>query len=427
MSKILIVDDDEMMLMMARHILSRKYEIVTATTGAEAIELFERERPDMVLSDLMMPEMDGYELHRILQEKSASTVPIMFMSADESEETESKGFEVGAEDYIRKPLKPDVLLRRVGNIIEHRDKVRGLEEAASTDQLTKLLNKTASQKEIEAAVKNSSGALLMIDLDSFKLVNDIYGHAAGDKILIVFAELIRKIIREKDLAGRMGGDEFVAFLHGVDDEKILVSKTNFLNEQILIAAKKILGNEMQIPLGTSIGAVFVPDEGNVFQKLYEKADSALYEVKQRGKHGISVFGKKNRADESSTVEGISQMRMILGERNVEPGAYFVEFETFKKIYQLLTRMVDTYSKGLVLMQFTLAAEKFSEEFKEVLIQSLRRSDCVTQSGKKFLALLMEATEAEADGMKNRIFSRLKNFNAREIIFERENVRNETHT
>ena len=79
MSKILVVDDEEMMLMMARHILSRKYEIITANSGAEAIELFEQERPDMVLSDLMMPEMDGYELHRILQEKSGETVPIMFM------------------------------------------------------------------------------------------------------------------------------------------------------------------------------------------------------------------------------------------------------------------------------------------------------------------------------------------------------------
>ncbi len=86
MSKILVVDDEEMMLMMARHILSTKYEVVTASDGFEAIELFERERPDMVLSDLMMPEMDGYELHRILQEKSAGSVPIMFMSADDSED-----------------------------------------------------------------------------------------------------------------------------------------------------------------------------------------------------------------------------------------------------------------------------------------------------------------------------------------------------
>ena len=422
MSKILIVDDEEMMLMMARRILSTKYEVITATTGEEAIELFEHERPDMVLSDLMMPEMDGYELHRILQEKSAEPVPIMFMSADDSEETESKGFEVGAEDYIRKPLKPDVLLRRVGIIIEHLDKVRGLETAASTDQLTKLLNKSAAQREIGEMLKNSTGALLMIDLDSFKLVNDIYGHAAGDKILIAFAELIRKIIRENDLAGRMGGDEFIAFLQNVYDEKILINKAKFLNEQILIAAKNILGNDMQIPLGVSIGAVFVPDARNTFQKLYEKADSALYEVKQNGKHGISVFNEKNYgAEKSSTVEGISQIRMILGERNVEAGAYFVDFETFKKFYQLLSRMVDNYNKGLVLMQFTLTTENFAEEFKEVLINSLRKSDCVTQSGKKFLALLMEATELESDSVKNRIFSRLKNFNAHEIIFEREKI------
>ena len=402
MSKILIVDDEEMMLMLAERILSQKYEIVTATTGEEAIELFERERPDMVLSVLMLP-------------------PVIFMSADESDETESKGFEVGAEDYIRKPFKPDVLLRRVGNIIDNLDKIHGLELAASTDALTKLLNKAATQKKIGELVKDAYGALLMVDLDSFKLVNDIYGHAAGDKILIRFAELIRRMIRENDVAGRMGGDEFIVFLQNVSNEKILVDKTNFLNEQILIAAKNLLGNEMQIPLGVSVGAVFVPEEGKDFHQLYEKADAALYEVKQHGKHGISIFGEKNHAEKTSAVEGISQMRMILGERNVEAGAYFVEFETFKKIYRLLTRMAESYKKGLVLMQFTLAEEKSAEEFKDVVIHALRRSDCVTQSGKKFLVLLPEATELEADGVRNRIFSRLKNFNAREIIFEREKV------
>lgn len=422
MSKILIVDDEKMMLMLAKRILSQKYEIITASTGAEAIELFDREHPDMVLSDLMMPEMDGYELHRILQERSAEPVPIVFMTADESDEAESKGFEVGADDYIRKPVKPDVLLRRVGNIMDNLDKIHGLEVAASTDPLTKLLNKSAAQRELGEIVKNSIGALLMIDLDNFKLVNDIYGHAMGDKILIMFAELIRKIVRESDLLGRMGGDEFIAFLQNVNNEKILTYKTTFLNEQLVIMAKKLLGNEMQIPLGVSVGAVFVPDAGNNFQKLYEKADSALYEVKKRGKHGISFFNENNHATEkSSSVEGISQMQMILGERNVEAGAYFVEFEIFKKIYQLLARMMESYKKGLVLMQFTLSEENFAEEFKEVLIHSLRRSDCVTQSGKKFLVLLPEATELEADGVRNRIFSRLKNFNAREIIFEREKV------
>ena len=260
----------------------------------------------------------------------------------------------------------------------------------------------------------------MIDLDSFKLVNDIYGHNMGDKILIVIGELIKKIIRANDLAGRMGGDEFIAFLENVDDEKILQDKTTFLNEQLLITAKKLMGSDMQIPLGTSIGAVFVPDEGRDFQTLCKKADKALYDVKQHGKHAISIFGEHNH-EKKVSVEGISQMRMILSERNIEPGAYFVEFEDFKKIYRLLSRMADNYKKGLTLMQFTLPEKSFAEEFKEILIRSLRKSDCVTQNGNKFLILLMEATEKESDTVKERIFSRVKNFFVDKIVFEREGI------
>ena len=420
MSKILIVDDEEMMLMMARRILSRKYDVITATTGAEAIELFQSEQPDMVLSDLMMPGLDGYELQRILQKMSAEPVPIMFMTADDSGESESKGFEVGAADYIRKPLKPDVLLRRVGNIIDNLDKIHGLETAASTDPLTGLLNKTASQKEIGDRVKTAAGALLMIDLDSFKLVNDLYGHGMGDKVLIHFARLIKEIIRENDLAGRMGGDEFIAFLQNVDDEKILQDKAAYLNEQLLIVAKKLMGRDMQIPLGTSVGAVFVPDEGRDFANLYKKADNALYDVKQHGKHGLAVFGIHKPA-ENLAVGGLSQLRKILEERNQESGAYFVDFETFKKIYRLMARMADSYQKGLTLMQFTLNDNDFAEEFKTVLLKSLRRSDCVSQSGNKFVVLLSEATEKESDGVKDRIFSRLENLLADKISFEREKI------
>ena len=416
MSKILIVDDDEMMIMLARRILSTKYEVVTATSGAEAIEIFERERPDMILSDLMMPEMDGYELQRILQEKSGEVVPIMFMSASEDDESEIKGFEQGAADYIHKPMRPDVLLRRVGNIIENLEKIRKLEVKSSTDSLTKLLNKTAAQREIGEMVKKSAGALLMIDLDSFKLVNDIYGHNTGDKILIRFAELIKSVIRAEDLAGRMGGDEFIAFLQNVADEKVLQAKTISLNEQILIVAKKIMGSDMQIQLGVSIGAVFVPSEGREFTTLYKKADKALYEVKQNGKHGLSVFGAQNSG--KTSVGELSELRKILGERNNESGAYFVDFEAFKIIYRLLARM--EHKKGLMLIQFTVEND-LAEEFKEILVQSLRKSDCVTQNGNKFLILLQEATESESEIVKNRILSRLEGNLAVGIKFECEKV------
>ena len=420
MKKILVVDDEEIMLMMARRILARKYEVIAAATGAEAIELFERERPDMVLSDLLMPEMDGYELHQRLQEISEHSVPIMFMTADESSESESRGFDVGAADYIRKPFKPQILLRRVENILDNAEKIHGLKAAATTDPLTKLPNKSAVQNKIGELVEKTSGALLILDLDSFKLVNDLYGHAAGDKILIHFAELIKKIIRANDVAGRIGGDEFLAFLQNVHDEKILRDKTDFLNAEILRDAKKIMGADMQIPLGVSVGAVFVPDAGRNFAALKELADKSLYDVKQHGKHGVTVFGV-HVAENFSEVEGLSQMRRILGERNVAAGAYMTDFDAFKKIYQLFVRMENHFAKGVVLMQFTLDAEEFAQDLEDALINSLRRSDCVTRHGKNFLVLLSEMTEDDADNIKDRIFSQLKKIPADKISFAREKI------
>lgn len=420
MQKILVVDDEKIMLMLARRILSKKYEVVVATSGSEAIKLFESEKPDLVLSDLLMPEMDGYELHKTLQEKSQEPVPIIFMTADESAESESKGFEVGAADYIRKPLKPDVLLRRVGNILENLDKIHGLKTAASTDQLTGLLNKHAAQDEISNLLEKTTGALLMLDLDGFKLVNDIHGHAMGDKILSRFADLIRKIIRESDLAGRMGGDEFAVYLQNVHDEKILRDKTIYLNEQLLAAAKKLMGEDIQIPLGVSVGVVFCPDEGRNFSELYKKADEALYNVKKNAKHGYAIYGS-NHAAQTAT-ENISQLRMILNERTVEKGAYFVGFESFQTIYRLLVRMVDNYQKGLQLIQFTVGEEKFVDQFKEILTNSLRKSDCVTQSGKStFLVLLMEAKSEECEIVKNRILDKIKNVTDFEISYSTEKI------
>ena len=105
MQKILIVDDDPVMLRLASMILSKHFQIVTALSGAEALNVFEAEKPDLVLSDLLMPEMDGYELHRILQERNSESVPIVFMTADENEDSERRGFDIGVDDYFINHLR----------------------------------------------------------------------------------------------------------------------------------------------------------------------------------------------------------------------------------------------------------------------------------------------------------------------------------
>ncbi|MCR5833323.1 MAG: diguanylate cyclase [Selenomonadaceae bacterium] len=421
MSKILVVDDDEMLIMMAKFILSTRYEVVTANSGTEAIDIFLKEKPDLVLTDLMMPEMNGYQLQQELQSHCDKPVPIVFMTADESQESESRGFEMGAADYIRKPFNPPVLMRRVGNILENLDKIHGLEVIASIDPLTKLMNKSTVQKEIDKCIKMTSGVLIILDLDNFKAVNDIYGHGTGDKFLTQFAEFIRKIIRSEDLAGRIGGDEFIVFFNGMYNESILRSKIKFLNEQILIAARKLMDPNINIPLGVSAGAVFVPDEGTDFADLYKKSDQALYNAKEEGKHSLSIFGTHQHAQNNLPNENISQMTLILGERNDIPGAYFIEFEIFKKTYQLLSRMIEAYGMDLMLVQFTVEDRDYEEELKKVLLKSLRRSDCVSKVGNKFLLLLPKMTAKDIGNFKKRIFARIDSSQIDKIGFEYESV------
>ena len=384
MRKILIVDDEKIMLRIASKILSKEYETLCANSGAEAVEIFCRERPDMVLSDLLMPGMDGYELHRILQEQSAEAVPIIFMTADDSDESESRGLEIGAADYIRKPLKPEVLIGRVKNIFDRFEQIHGLTEAATVDQMTGLLNKTAAQREISKLCETSDGVLLELDLDSFKLVNDLYGHAMGDKILIEFATLLKSQLNAGDVAGRMGGDEFIAFCRAVHDERTIFKKARLLNGRLMKAARELLGADMKIALGVSVGAVYVPDESRDFATLTEKADKALYKVKHFGKHGCAFFGVENFDGASS--KSIAQTQLLLSERNAASKAYVVNFETFKAVYRFASRQNEN-RHSLIQCTFETEDDGERENFLSRLTESLNRGDCLTQYGREQFLIL----------------------------------------
>ena len=393
-------------LMMTENMLADQYETFTALSGQEAIEIYRQEKPDMVLSDLRMPGMTGYELQQKLQQEFHQVIPFMFMTADHTEETESKGFDNGAMDFIRKPFRPDVLLRRVANIMQTVEQIKGLKKTAETDLLTGLLNKASSEKELRATCKNSTGALMMIDLDSFKLVNDIHGHAMGDKILVTFADILRTAVRSADLLGRMGGDEFIAFCHGVHEDSAIAQKAKFINERITEEAKKLMGEDMNIPLGASIGCVLVPMSGTDFADLYKKADKALYIVKQNGKHGYSIYSDDDAGEnETVSIASIAQVEMILNERNKDAGAFVISFENFRAIYRFLKRTRGFYSKSTCLLGFSLKRRAESKEISsaqaidslvETLQKTFRQGDVITKNGSSQILVLLTNTDAQHD-------------------------------
>ena len=422
MKKILIVDDMIVSLMMTENMLADSYETFCASSGAEAIEIFRKENPDMVLSDLRMPGMTGYELQLALQKEYHRIIPFMFMTADHDEETESKGFDNGAMDFIRKPFRPDVLLRRVANIMQTVEQIQDLKKDAETDKLTGLLNKISSEKALTEACNTGTGALLMIDLDSFKLVNDIHGHAMGDKVLITFADILRAAVRSSDMVGRLGGDEFIAFCYGVHDEESIMKKSKFINEQITDAAKKLMGENMNIPLGASIGCVFIPMHGTDFTDLFKKADKALYNVKQNGKHGYGIYSDSTKDAEISNVATFAQVEMILNERNQEEGAFVLAFENFRTIYRFLKRTRGFYSKTTCLVVFNITRHKeggkFSltdgqEKFLETLQKTFRSGDVIAKNGNSQILAMLTNTDAKRD-IDSAIGRVIKNWEAQEV-------------
>ena len=214
---IIIVDDDVTNLKVAGQILSKNNMRVTALKSGQSLIDYVREKgaPDLILLDINMPEMDGFETYnayrKLEEELGIANTPIVFLTADEDRANESKGFEMGVSDYIRKPFDPDVLIRRVENIVSTRGRMLKFEEEATIDKLTGFLNKYNANEQIESLCATKSGTLMIIDLDSFKLVNDIYGHDMGDRVLANFSSILKNNMMFRATFGRIGGDEFLLF------------------------------------------------------------------------------------------------------------------------------------------------------------------------------------------------------------------------
>ena len=393
---IIVVDDDTANLKMAGHILSKNNMRVTAfKSGSSFLEYVkENGMPDLVLLDIKMPVMDGFEtldrLRQVEQEKGLMKTPVVFLTADEDVETETRGFEVGVSDFIRKPFNPDVLLRRIDNIMSNSQEIHVLKNEATIDKLTGFLNKGAAGSELSKMCSEQTGCLMMIDLDSFKLVNDIYGHAMGDKILVSCSEIIRKSVPAGSKCGRIGGDEFVAFAAGVTSEETVAEISKKINEGITGSAKELMGDDMNIPIGASIGGIFVPRHGNDYNALLKLADKSLYAVKKNGKHGYGLYDDDIENQGDNALHDIHAISEILGERSIQDVALQLDKDSFSPVYRYVIRYIIRHHINACKVLITLSPSdgvkdnKFYDsvdEFGSHIRGSLRKSDIFMRNGK----------------------------------------------
>ena len=267
MKHILIVDDNKTNLVMARQELKEEYEVTPVLSGEQAMQFLEKRIPDLILLDINMPIMDGKEtLQKIKGNPAWSSIPVIFLTSDESSETEAECLRLGAEDYIRKPFVSKVMKSRIERVINLHTATSGYIDLARRDALTGLFNRKYSEEMIEKTLLDgTSGMLFMIDLDNFKIINDKMGHAEGDRVIRNFADILRQHARTNDIVCRLGGDEFILFLVVVSDRKIGQERA----KDIISAMRdKMEGEEYSNTCSVSVGIAIYPQDGKDFQSLY---------------------------------------------------------------------------------------------------------------------------------------------------------------
>ena len=300
-AKVLLVEDDPVQASATKEILKKVgYEILWAEDGINAIKLVKTEKPDIVLLDVILPGMDGYEVCRWLKlEESTKGIPVIMLTVKKELADKISGLQIGADDYLPKPYNELELNARIYASLrtkalqdELRLKNKQLEELldkvnymAITDALTGLYNRRRFHdvlvSEFERAKRYSTPfSLVMLDIDHFKKINDSYGHDVGDTVLKEVSAILMKSIREIDTAARYGGEEFMVILPSTDKVKAHV-----VAERMRQTVENCEFTGVDRKITVSIGIAGMPDSKVEREdRLIRCADFALYRAKQLGRN-----------------------------------------------------------------------------------------------------------------------------------------------
>jgi diguanylate cyclase (GGDEF)-like protein len=302
-ARILIVDDEEdIRASLKDFLLDNGYEVFTAENGQQALEFLEHEQVDVVMSDLLMPRMDGIALTRSILEMGFET-PVIIMTAYASIENAVEAMKAGAAEFVPKPFKFNHTLFIIKKVLETKylqemaKKSEYYKKLSTVDDLTDLFNYRAFKQTLETELKrharyNRPLNLLMIDIDNFKKVNDSFGHLVGDQVLKQMAELLKKSVRACDHLARYGGEEFAVILPETTENEAYM-----VGERIVLTINEYKFETADVgPIGklsVSVGLSAFPLDAVEPEDLIKKADQALYRGKKLGKNRICAFRKNH--------------------------------------------------------------------------------------------------------------------------------------
>ncbi|HPF17150.1 MAG TPA: diguanylate cyclase [Thermotogota bacterium] len=291
---ILIVDDVTQNIIILNATLKEEYNTLFAKNGEEALKVAKETKPDLILLDVMMPGMNGFEVcSELKKDEELKNIPIIFVTALNDTGNESEGLNLGAVDYIRKPFNIDIVKLRVRNHLQMKQNRDKLLQLSNTDRLTGIANRRGImevfERELKRAVRNQTPiGFSMLDIDFFKLYNDNYGHLAGDITLHAVAQTLSNTLkRPTDIAGRFGGEEFLCILPDTDKQGMQKISNDMLQAIFNLSIPHHYSKVSNV-ITVSIGAcALIPEYDKQVEYYVNLADMALYQSKNNGRNQIT--------------------------------------------------------------------------------------------------------------------------------------------
>lgn len=292
---VLIIDDETSNIIALTGILTPEYDVFAAKNGNDAIQLAREQLPDLILLDVLMPDMDGYEVIAILKSSETTrSIPVIFISGLGSADAEEKGLFLGASDYISKPFNSSVVKLRVQNQIQFASQFNIVKALSLMDELTGAFNRRGFDSRLRlewnrAMREHTPISIIMIDIDFFKKYNDEYGHLQGDRALKEVAAVLKNTLkRPADFSARWGGEEFVALLPDTDLPGTLnvaeQLRKNIEDTPIPLDD----GSITKVTASLGVNAVRLSPNSSVSDFL-AGADEALYAAKASGRNRVCTF------------------------------------------------------------------------------------------------------------------------------------------
>ena len=297
-AKVIYIADDEANIRVAikAFLENAGYAVTDFENGDLLLTAFKEHEADLVILDVMMPGSNGFVICKEL--RKISHVPIFMLTARDSDLDYATGLDLGSDDYLTKPFSPMALVMRVKAIFRRMEYDKHI--YTERDQMTGMFNKNSGinliENELMISDENSLHAFFVIDIDNFKSVNDNLGHAFGDKVIIEAAGSISNIFRKSDIVCRFGGDEFIAFAKNIVEVDYASQKA----EEICKVLRKSYGKGGNINISASVGIACYPIHGLSYDELFNHADKAMYEVKEKGRGGYLMYlqTKSEKHDEN---------------------------------------------------------------------------------------------------------------------------------